>query len=101
MWSARATGSHVDEYLGHFREQVLPGLRTLSGFAGARVLSRPLEDRTEIVVLTFWRSMEAIRTFAAPDPEAAVVTAEAARILADYDRVVRHFEVALDAAGGA
>jgi len=45
-------------------------------------------------VLTVWQSNSAIDAFAGPDREAAVVAPEAAALLTDYDRRVRHFEVA-------
>jgi hypothetical protein len=49
---------------------------------------------TEILVMTVWRSFTAIDAFAAPDREAAVVAPEAAALLTDYDRGVRHYEIA-------
>jgi hypothetical protein len=48
----------------------------------------------EIVVTTYWQSLAAIDAFAGPDREFAVVAAEAAALLTDYDRRVRHYEVA-------
>ena len=44
--------------------------------------------------MTVWQSNPAIEAFAGPDREAAVVAPEAAALLTDYDRRVRHFEVA-------
>ena len=44
--------------------------------------------------MTVWQSLSAIDAFAGPDREAAVVAPEAAALLTDYDRRVRHFEVA-------
>jgi hypothetical protein len=45
--------------------------------------------------MTIWQSNSAIDAFAGPDREAAVVAPEAAALLTDYDRRVRHFEVAM------
>jgi len=55
---------------------------------------RPTENALEILVITVWQSISAIDAFAGPDREAAVVAPEAATLLTDYDRRVRHFEIA-------
>jgi hypothetical protein len=40
-----------------------------------------------------WESMDAIRAFAGPRPDVAVVEPEARAVLSRYDREVRHYEV--------
>jgi heme-degrading monooxygenase HmoA len=54
-----------------------------------------------VVVVTFWRSAEAVRAFAGDDPEQAVVADEAAALLTDFDRRVRHYEVVAEDGPGA
>ena len=95
LWSARTTPALAPSYLGHFRGQVQPELRKVNGFVGATVLTRPVPDGVEILVTTFWQSLQAIDAFASRDREAAVVASEAAALLTDYDRRVRHYELAL------
>jgi len=46
-------------------------------------------------VATLWQSLEAIQKFAGPDVAGAVVREEAAALLKEFDRRVRHFQVAL------
>jgi len=58
------------------------------------VLIRSHGEAVEILVTTVWQSLEAIEAFAGTDREAAVVASEAAALLTDYDRRVRHYEVA-------
>ena len=94
-WSARTTESELPKYLEHFSKNVLPELRRVSGFAGASVSVRHNANEVEIFVETTWRSLEAIRAFAGPDLEAAVVAPEAAALLTSFDRRVRHTEIAL------
>jgi len=53
----------------------------------------------EFLVLTRWTSMEAIRAFAGPNPERAVVEPGAIAALTAYDEEVRHYEV-LDVISG-
>jgi heme-degrading monooxygenase HmoA len=93
MWTARARPEQAPRYRKHFEENVLPGLRSLPGFREAKLLADEQAQQTEFVVLTFWDSMEAVRSFAGADAEGAVVAREAAALLEDYDRRVRHYTV--------
>jgi heme-degrading monooxygenase HmoA len=94
-WSARATEAQLPKYLEHFSKNVLPELRRVPGYLGANVSVRHNASEAEIFVETTWRSLESIRVFAGADLEAAVVAPEAAALLTDYDRRVRHSEIAI------
>ena len=94
LWSARTTPAQARVYLQHFSNQVLPALRKFAGYVSSSVLTRPTESAVEIMVMTVSQSFTAIEAFAGSDREAAVVVPEAAALLTDYDRRVRHFEVA-------
>ena len=85
----------MPKYLEHFSKSVLPELRRVAGFLGATVSTRQTGNAVEIFVETSWRSLDAIRAFAGPDLEAAVVAPEAAALLTDFDRRVRHSEITL------
>src|SRR5258708_14747037 len=94
-WSARTTEAQLPRYLDHFSINVVPELRRVAGYLGATISLRRLESQIEIVVETTWRSLDAIRNFAGPDLEAAVVADEAATLLTNFDRRVRHYEIAI------
>lgn len=96
-WSARTTEAQLPKYLDHFSKNVLPELRSVNGFLGVTVSIRHCEGNAEIFVDTTWRSLDSIRAFAGPDLEAAVVPEEAAALLTDFDRRVRHTEIAISA----
>ena len=95
QWSARTAEAQLPEYLEHFSNSVLPELRRVGGFLGATVSTRHGANEAQIFVETTWRSLDAIRAFAGPDLEAAVVAPEAAALLTDFDRRVRHSQVRL------
>ncbi len=97
LWSCRARLEKADEYVKHFRENVYPQLRRIDGYRGAYVLQRSSGAEAEILVLTLWASMTAIRTFAGDDPDVAVVEDEAKALLSHFDLSVKHFEVVLEA----
>ncbi len=95
IWSARATHRNWPEYEQHFTRSVLPELRDIDGYVSSSLLKRDNGREIEITVITMWDSWEAIDSFAGVDREAAVVAPNAAAILIDYDRRVRHCEVAV------
>ena len=92
-WRGRASAANADAYPAHFRANVLPDLVRLSGFLGAHLSKRQVDDKVEYLVLTRWRSMEAIHGFAHGDVAAAVVEPGAVAALLDFDARVRHYEV--------
>lgn len=96
-WSARGTAEGVQRYCEeHFPGSVLPGLRDLDGFLGARVLVRTADGRSEVVVETTWESEQAIAAFADGDLERAVVEPVVHELLDDVDARVVHHAVVLD-----
>ncbi len=95
IWTARTTHEKAAAYAEHLRSHVFAGLRALDGYEHAMLLTRDSGDDIEIEVITFWRSLEAVRAFSGPDVDAAVVTDTAAAMLTHYDRRARHFDVVL------
>jgi hypothetical protein len=85
VWSARCAGSAVPSYRAHLEGTVLPVLRRIGGYAGARLLTRPDAGEVEILVVTWSRSMDAIRSFADADAERAVVDEEVRPLLSAWD----------------
>ena len=94
LWSAHTTPALADSYLQHFENAVRPELQKISGFLGATIGIRPSPGSAEILVTTYWQSFAAIDTFAGTEREQAIVSSEAAALLSDYDKRVRHYEIA-------
>jgi uncharacterized protein YciI/heme-degrading monooxygenase HmoA len=93
MWSARATTEKAGRYAEHATSKVFPKLGVLEGHRGAYLLQRAIGGVIELVVLTLWESMDAVRKFAGSEPAKAVVDPEARSMLADFDDTAAHFEV--------
>lgn len=91
VWSARTTREGAVRYAEYFRRAVVPELAAVPGYHGVRLLERELNGGIEIVVVSRWHSLDAIRAFAGDEIDRAVVHDEAAALLSDYDRKVRHF----------
>jgi heme-degrading monooxygenase HmoA len=96
FWTAKTSQAQAPVYIDHFNSHVLATLREVDGYLGARLLERETDGGAEIVVITFWRSLETIRKFAGDDIERAVVSDEIAPLLLYYDQRVRHYDVAVE-----
>jgi heme-degrading monooxygenase HmoA len=103
LWSARTTQQLQSAYLEYFEQRVLPELRAVPGYVSAQALATPVGPSVaepsgtyvEILILTVWKSFDAIAAFAGPDIESAVVHPAAAALLIEFDRRVRHFTLAI------
>lgn len=94
LWSARTSTSLSTKYMEHFWHSVAPSLRQIEGYVSASVLVRSQAELVEILVITVWKSYEAIDAFTGAKRDTAVVAGAAAELLTDYDRRVRHYEIA-------
>jgi uncharacterized protein len=93
LWKARSRVEKAEEYVQYATTKVFPALAGIEGHRGAYLVRRRLDDAIELLVLTLWQSMEAVRKFAGRNPEKAVVEPEARAILTSFDDSVTHFEV--------
>jgi heme-degrading monooxygenase HmoA len=99
IWRGYGTAAGVDRYTSeHFRDSVLPHLRSIDGFIDATVLTRAAGDETEVVVATVWNAIDSVKAFAGENYEAAVVEPVVHQFLSRFDDRVKHFTIAL--AGG-
>lgn len=95
IWRGRAAGAREAEaYRRHIAERVFPELAALPGHRGAELLRRETAEGVEFLAVTRWESIEAVKAFAGPELDVAVVEPEARAVLADFDDFVRHFELA-------
>jgi heme-degrading monooxygenase HmoA len=92
-WRGRAPAENLPAYVRHFRTRVLPELRQIEGFLGATLLKEIRHGEAELLVLTRWISMDAIRAFAGADLTRAVVHPDVTAILTRFDDTVQHYEV--------
>ena len=69
-WRARASADRAHLYVEHLTRTVLPKLEQLDGFRGLVLSQRRDGDAVELVVQTYWASMQAIEQFAGPTPDA-------------------------------
>jgi heme-degrading monooxygenase HmoA len=91
-WTAPADG---DAYEALLRTTVLPGIQRVAGYEGAYVLRREAAQGAEVefIVLTLFDSWDAVRAFAGPEYETAVISPEAHQLLSRFDTRAAHYQV--------
>lgn len=99
VWRGWTTAELAPGYVAHLHDTTFPELAGIDGHAGAYALRRETGGEVEFLVLTLWRSLDAVRAFAGDDYELAVVPPEAERVLTRFDETVSHYEVALKGEG--
>lgn len=99
-WSGRVRNEDVEAYVEYVRRTGVATQRATVGNLGSMISIRRHDDDTEILVVSFWESPDAVRRFAGPEPETAVFYPDDERFLVAADKTVTHYEVpvlALDA----
>jgi len=93
IWRGAVRPGDGDAYVAYIERTGIREYRETPGNIGAHMLRRDLPDRTEVITLSFWESMDAIRAFAGDDPEVAVYYPEDDRYLIERPANVEHYEV--------
>jgi heme-degrading monooxygenase HmoA len=93
-WKGIAKPGEADNYINHLKTDTFPKIGTIDGFVKAYILTSETAKGTEFLIITFWDSMEAIKSFAGETADVAVVPAAVQAMMIEYDRNVIHYEVA-------
>ena len=96
-WAGATRAADADAYLEYLHTTGLAAYRATPGNQGVLALRRTEGDRAEFLLLTLWKSEDAIRRFAGDDIGRAVFYPEDDRFLIARDEHVTHYEVAFRA----
>jgi hypothetical protein len=92
-WRGELRRELAGEYVAYMRDTGLADYRATPGNLGALIAVRDLDDeRAEVITLSWWPSMDAIRGFAGDDVERAVYYPEDDRFLLTKPEKVQHYE---------
>ena len=94
QWRGLARRERADDYVEHLRTETFPEIERIPGFVAASILRRDVDRGVEFLIVTEWQSLDAIRKFAGADAETAVVPPKVHEMMIEYDRRVRHYEIA-------
>ena len=94
VWRGRTKTIDGPRYESYLR--TYDGYRRTPGYEGACLLRRPQEDETEFVLISFWRSMEAIERYAGSDAERANLHDLDQALLTSADPRAAHYDLAFE-----
>ncbi len=95
IWHGWTTRANADAYEAALKAEVLPGIHRVPGYRGAYLLRRDSGQEVEFVTITLFEDMDAVRKFAGPDHELAVIHPEAGKLLTRYDLRSAHYQTIL------
>ena len=93
IWRGRIPKAKLGDYAIYMEETGLKEYTATPGNRGAWMLKQDHEDETEVAMLTFWDSWDAIRAFAGDELDRAVYYDRDREFLTRFDEKVEHFEV--------
>lgn len=96
-WRGAVRSRDAQRYADYIRNTGLAAYAATPGNRGAWMLLREDGDLTEVITLSLWDSLDAIRGFAGDDVEAAVFYPEDDAFLVERETRVRHYVVAHEA----
>jgi heme-degrading monooxygenase HmoA len=92
-WKGWTEIGNADAYETLLKTRVLPDLKRLAGYRGGYILRSEGTNEVEFVVVNFFESIAAIRSFAGDDYSTAVFEPEARLLLSRAEPIARHYEV--------
>jgi hypothetical protein len=95
VWHGWTTPANSDVYESLLKNEILVGIqkRQIDGFHGMQLLRRNLGAEVEFLTIMWFDAIEAVRTFAGEDYEAAVVPPKARKLLSRFDQRSQHYQV--------
>jgi len=95
IWHGWTTPANADAYESLLKSEIFQGIqdRQIAGYRGIQLLRRSVEHEVEFVTIMWFDSIDAVRSFAGEDHEAAVVPPEARALLTRFDARSQHYEV--------
>jgi heme-degrading monooxygenase HmoA len=93
IWRGITLAERADAYVARLDETGLKDYANTPGNRGVTVLRRVQGEHCEIVLISLWDSMEALRAFAGENPERSVYYPEDENYLLEMEPLVRLYEV--------
>ena len=95
IWHGWTKPENADAYEALLRNEIFLNIknRHIHGYQDIHLLRRDLGAEVEFITIMWFESLEAVRTFAGEDYEAAVVPPKACALLSRFDERSQHYEV--------
>lgn len=92
-WRGWTRPEDADRYENLLKTKVLPGLKSIGGYAGGYILRHDGSGESEFVVINLFDSLDAVKKFAGPDSMVPVFEPEAKKLLSKAEPTAMHYEV--------
>lgn len=93
MWHGKVPTSKAKAYREFLNTRAIPDYQSVRGNVSVHILEQPEGDITHFITLTFWKNMEAIKSFAGEDVEIAKYYPEDSYFLLEFEPKVVHYQV--------
>jgi heme-degrading monooxygenase HmoA len=93
VWRGETRAAEAEAYTSFLSETAYPDYGGVSGNRGWMLLRRPLGDSVELMLVSFWESMEALRRYTGGDPDRPKYYPEDRAALLELPDRVDHFEI--------
>jgi heme-degrading monooxygenase HmoA len=93
IWRGYTTHANAEPYATALQAEILPGIMKVPGYKGSYLLRRLYDEEVEFVTVMLWDSLKALRQFAGPDYEQAIVPVERRQFLSRYEERSAHYEI--------
>ena len=94
IWRGITLKEKADDYLAYLHETGLRDYAKTHGNRGVTILRRNQGEHCEIMLISLWESMDAVRAFAGENPDRSVYYPEDEHFLLQMEPLVRHYDVA-------
>ncbi len=92
-WTGTVRADRADAYIRLMNEIAIPDYRRIAGNLGAFCLAARRGDAVDVTMLTFWKDMTAVRSFAGPSPHVAKYYDFDAEYLLSMSAEAEHAEI--------
>jgi heme-degrading monooxygenase HmoA len=93
IWRGITLKEKADDYLAYLHETGLKDYAKTPGNRSVTVLRREQGEHCEIMLVSMWDSMDAVRAFAGENPDRSVYYPEDDQYLLQMEPLVRHYDV--------
>jgi heme-degrading monooxygenase HmoA len=94
VWRGITLKEKADDYLVYLNETGLKDYDKTPGNRGVTILRRDQGEHCEIMLISLWESMDAVRDFAGENADRSVYYPEDEHYLLQMEPLVRHYDVA-------
>ena len=93
LWHGEVPAEKAAAYHDYLNKSGLADYKSVSGNKAVFLLKKEQDGIAHFYTLTFWQDMDAVRSFAGPEPQNARYYPEDKDFLLSFEPLVQHFEV--------